>query len=87
MISYTSTLEGVSARQLRGGVFEGWADPPSPETHLRLLARLGHLYAVDLLCDPERLTFYASLGMRPATGMMVRRYANQSGTNPDGAIY
>ena len=45
----------------------------------RLLARLDHLYMVDLLCDADVQPFYARLGMRPATGMMVRHYDRQSG--------
>jgi GNAT superfamily N-acetyltransferase len=45
----------------------------------RMLARLATLYAIDLLCDAELQPFYARLGMRPATGMMVRNYARQSG--------
>lgn len=45
----------------------------------RLLARLEHLYMVDLLCDAELQPFYERLGMHPATGMMVRNYARQSG--------
>ena len=52
-----------------------------------MLARLDGLYMVDLLCDPGLQSFYASLGMRPAVGMTSRRYENQSGTNPGGAIY
>jgi ribosomal protein S18 acetylase RimI-like enzyme len=117
------------------GFFEGWPNPPTPETHLRLLEqsdevilavdgvsgevvgfitaisdgvlaayipllevrpayrgqgigtalvrrmldRLDDLYMVDLLCDPALQPFYAALGMRPATGMMVRNYEQQSG--------
>lgn len=45
----------------------------------RMLARLAALYAIDLLCDAELQPFYVGLGMRPATGMMVRNYARQSG--------
>ncbi len=52
-----------------------------------MIVGLDGLYAVDLLRDPELQRSYASLGMRPTTGMMVRRYTNQSGTNPSGAIY
>ncbi len=48
----------------------------------RLLARLEHLYAVDLLCDADVQPFYARLGMRPATGMMLRHYERQSGATP-----
>ncbi len=48
VIRYTDTLEGISAAQLSGGFFEGWPDPPSPETHLRILAGSGEvLLAVD----------------------------------------
>jgi ribosomal protein S18 acetylase RimI-like enzyme len=46
----------------------------------RMLTRLGHLYMVDLLCDPELQPFYGRLGMRPATGMLHRNYDHQSGT-------
>lgn len=38
MIRYTHTLGHISAEHLRGGFFEGRPEPPSPETHLRLLA-------------------------------------------------
>lgn len=37
MIEYTDTPENISPDDLRGGFFEGWPNPPSPETHLRLL--------------------------------------------------
>lgn len=37
MIRYTDLLEGISAEQLRGGFFAGWARPLTPETHLRVL--------------------------------------------------
>ena len=47
----------------------------------RMLARLSDLYAVDLLCDPELQRFYAQAGMRPATGMLLRNYARQSGAD------
>lgn len=45
----------------------------------RLLAQLGDLYAVDLLCDADLQSFYARLGMQPAQGMMLRRYDRQAG--------
>jgi ribosomal protein S18 acetylase RimI-like enzyme len=35
-INYTFTAKGISPEQLRG-FFDGWPNPPSPETHLRLL--------------------------------------------------
>jgi ribosomal protein S18 acetylase RimI-like enzyme len=45
----------------------------------RLLGRLSHLYAIDLLCDADVQPFYAKLGMRPTTAMLHRNYARQSG--------
>lgn len=36
MISFTSDLSGIGESQL-AGFFEGWPNPPTPETHLRLL--------------------------------------------------
>ncbi|MBA3948104.1 MAG: GNAT family N-acetyltransferase [Herpetosiphonaceae bacterium] len=43
-----------------------------------LLARFQHLYMIDLLCDAELQPFYARLGMRPITGMLVRNFDHQS---------
>lgn len=134
MISYLHTADGIAPTDLRG-FFVAWPDPPSPETHLRLLENsdhvvlafddetrrvvgfvtaisdgvlsayipllevlpsfrgqgIGHelarqileqltgLYMVDLLCDAELQPFYERLGMRPATGMMLRNYRRQAG--------
>lgn len=36
MIEYLDSVEGITADQLHG-FFVGWPNPPSPETHLRLL--------------------------------------------------
>ena len=36
MIYYRSALEGLTPAQLKG-FFVGWPNPPSPETHLKLL--------------------------------------------------
>jgi len=47
--------------------------------------RLDGLYMVDLLCDVELQSFYESLGMRPATGMSIRRFELQSGARPTRA--
>lgn len=44
----------------------------------RLLAKLQHLYGIDLLCDPDVQPFYARLGMRSATGMLIRNYDRQA---------
>jgi ribosomal protein S18 acetylase RimI-like enzyme len=134
MIIYQNDLAGINPAMLQG-FFVGWPNPPSPETHYRILqgsqhlvlalddqvqrvvgfinalsdgilsayipllevlpdyqkqgigleltqrmlTQLQHLYAIDLLCDPELQAFYTKVGMRPATGMMVRNYENQSG--------
>jgi ribosomal protein S18 acetylase RimI-like enzyme len=44
----------------------------------RMLEKLSGLYAVDLICDPELQPFYARLGMKPYTGMILRRYEAQA---------
>ena len=136
MIRFVDSLRDTTPEQLQG-FFVGWPNPPSPQTHLRILqksaavelavddttgrvvgfinalsdgvlmayipllevlpeyqgqgigrtlvermlARLGNLYAVDLLCDPELQPFYAQAGMQPATGMLLRNYARQAGAD------
>ena len=47
MISYTDDLEVIVADQLRG-FFVDWPNPPTPDTHLRLLRGSG---AVELAVD------------------------------------
>ena len=44
MISYTDSLDGISADHLRGGFFAGWPNPPSPETHLCVLHGSDHVW-------------------------------------------
>ncbi len=39
MIRYVCTAQGVEAGQLQGGFFGGWPNPPSPETHWKILAQ------------------------------------------------
>lgn len=139
MITYTSSLDGVTADDLRGGFFEGWPHPPNPETHLRLLRRatravlardgeqvvgfitalsdgvltacipllevlpdwrgrgiggelvrrmmaeLGPIYAIDLVCDAQLAPYYQRLGMTAVTGMVIRHYESQSGLPDTGA--
>ena len=133
-VRYSSTTEGITPEQLEG-FFQGWPNPPSPETHLlilegsdhvvlavdpgtgqvvgfitaisdgvltahipllevlpayrrsgigselvrRMLKQLGHLYAIDLICDTDLQPFYARLEMQPTPAMMVRHYDRQSG--------
>lgn len=45
----------------------------------RMLARLGGVYATDLVCDEGVAPFYEGLGMRRLTGMGIRRYERQDG--------
>ena len=45
----------------------------------RILAKLSHLYMIDLLCDEELQPFCAQLGMVGSRGMMVRNYERQTG--------
>ena len=134
MIIYADSLAGIGPGNLRG-FFVGWPNPPTPETHLRILSgsdavvlardeateavvgfitaisdgvscayiphlevlpeyqgrgigselarrmleKLSRLYMIDLMCDPDVQPFYARLGMRPATGMLIRNYDRQSG--------
>lgn len=44
----------------------------------RIVDRFRHLYMVDLLCDATVQPFYARLGLRPTTGMVLRNYDRQS---------
>jgi hypothetical protein len=47
MISYTDSVAGITADKLQG-FFVGWPNPPSPETHLKLLANSNYIVlAVD----------------------------------------
>ena len=49
MISYTDSIEGVTAKMLRG-FFAGWPNPPSPGMHLKLLT---NSYKVVLAIDDK----------------------------------
>jgi ribosomal protein S18 acetylase RimI-like enzyme len=47
-VHYTESLAGIEASQLEGGFFVDWPNPPSPETHLRLLQGSSHVVlAID----------------------------------------
>lgn len=47
MITYTDSLDGITADKLKG-FFVGWPNPPTPETHLRILQGSTHIQlAVD----------------------------------------
>src|SRR5664279_724229 len=43
MITYTDSLAAITADHLRGGFYAGWSNPPSPETHLRVLQGSDHV--------------------------------------------
>lgn len=54
MIEYVTSLDGVTADQLRGPFFVGWPDPPDAATHLEILRGSDHtVLAVDE--DRERV--------------------------------
>ena len=38
----------------------------------RILDQLSHLPNLDLLCDPELVSFYERFCMKPVGGMMLR---------------
>ncbi len=45
--SYTTSLKGIEPRMLVG-FFDGWTHPPSPATHMRILAGSSHvIMAID----------------------------------------
>lgn len=76
MIAYSTTLTGVTAEQLRGGFFVGWPNPPSPETHLRILRGSSHVVLawdgdqvvgfINALSDGALMAFLPLLEVLPA---------------------
>ncbi len=57
-VTYTTNIDGLTSDELRGGFFEGWPDPPSPETHLRILDSSDHkAIAID---DSGRVVGFAT---------------------------
>jgi hypothetical protein len=47
MIQYTDSLSGITPKHL-AGFFVGWPNPPSPETHLKILKNSSHFWlAID----------------------------------------
>src|SRR4051812_15100168 len=55
MITYSDSLTNITAEHLRGVFFVGWGNPPSPETHLRVLQGSAH---VVLARDGEQVVGY-----------------------------
>lgn len=70
LTAYIPLLEVLPAYQGRG---------IGQELMRRMLELLREHYMIDLLCDADLQPFYARLGMRPATGMLLRNYDRQSG--------
>ncbi len=62
MIEYSDDVGSLSADQLRGGFFEGWPAPPTPEVHLRHLrgAELS-IVAIDTKTD-QVVGFISAVG-------------------------
>lgn len=58
MIHYHGDLSRVSAADLHG-FFSGWPDPPSPETHHRLLAGSSH-FVVAVPSQTSRVAGYVT---------------------------
>ncbi|MCB0711836.1 MAG: GNAT family N-acetyltransferase [Ignavibacteriae bacterium] len=56
MISYTETMDNITPEML-GGFFEGWPNPPSPETHLKILRGS---YSVVLALDEGRVVGFVN---------------------------
>jgi ribosomal protein S18 acetylase RimI-like enzyme len=54
-VIYTDSLDHLTADHLSGGFFVGWPNPPSPETHLRVLQGSDH---VVLAKDGEQVIGY-----------------------------
>ena len=68
--AYISLLEVLPAYQGRG---------IGSKLVRRVLERFSDLYEVVLLCDRDLQPFYERSGMKPATGMIIRRFQRQSG--------
>ena len=49
----------------------------------RLVAEIGPLYMVDVMCDPDVFPFYERLGFRPSTGGVVRNYRWRDASAPN----
>ncbi len=45
----------------------------------RMLDTLKDFYMVDLTCDEQLRGFYSKMGMKPSSGMSIRKYENQAG--------
>lgn len=77
----TAITDGVLAAYIPHlEVLPEWQDQGiGSELVRRMLARLGDLYMIDLLCDPELQPYYERFGFRRSQGMLIRNYERQSG--------
>jgi GNAT superfamily N-acetyltransferase len=66
---YIPHLEVLSAYQGQG---------IGTELIRQMLAKLRHLYMIDLVCDPALRPFYARLGMHTVVGMVMRNYVRST---------
>lgn len=58
-LEYRMTAEGLTSEQLDGDFFDGWVDPPSPETILRILQSSDHV--VIAVRDDEVIGFVTAI--------------------------
>lgn len=70
LTAYIPLLEVLPAYQKQG---------IGRELMRRMLARLDKFYMIDLLCDIPLQSFYETVGMKPAAGMLRRNYKHQNG--------
>lgn len=58
-LAYQTTTDGLTEDQLTGGFFQGWPNPPSPATHLRILEASDH--KVVAIRDGRVIGFIAAI--------------------------
>jgi ribosomal protein S18 acetylase RimI-like enzyme len=58
-LTYQTTTDGLTAQQLAADFFEGWLDPPPPETLLQILEASDHV--VIAVRDDEVIGFVTAL--------------------------
>ena len=61
MSTYVGSVEGISGQNLRG-FFAGWPDPPSPETHLKLLKNSRHVVLAKETDANDVVGFITAIG-------------------------
>jgi GNAT superfamily N-acetyltransferase len=61
-VEYTIDIAPLTADRLRGGFFEGWPDPPTPEGHLRHLRGCEHVVLASDPATGDVVGFISELG-------------------------